>query len=304
VLDADLATTARRQAWGAGLAGGIATAALGGAALGSTWLAIGHVNPVVTAVLALVPLAMAETIDGLAPALRLLDPLRAAYIRLTDLTTLSPAPSTRNGAISLTNATVSWPDATTPALRDVTLDIPTGAEVAVVGPSGAGKSTLLALLLGFLTPDIGSAVVPATVAWCPADPCLAATTVRENLRLGDATATDDTLRAALRAVAMDDWTDRLDTRLGPNGAGASGGEARRLALARALLRAPHADVVLLDEPTAHLDEATAHRVLANLRHALVGRTVVLVTHRPDEARDATMVLSVDNGQVNVLTPVA
>jgi ABC-type transport system involved in cytochrome bd biosynthesis fused ATPase/permease subunit len=186
----------------------------------------------------------------------------------------------------------------------VTLDIPTGAEVAVLGRSGAGKSTLLALLLGFLTPDTGSAVIPATVAWCPSDPCLAATTVRENLRLGDASATDEALRAALRAVALDDWTDRLDTRLGPNGAGASGGEARRLALARALLRAPHTDLVLLDEPTAHLDEATAQRVLANLRRALVGRTVVLVTHRPDEARDAAMVLSVDNGQVNVLTPVA
>jgi thiol reductant ABC exporter CydD subunit/thiol reductant ABC exporter CydC subunit len=304
LLDADLAATARRQAWGAGLAGGIATAALGGAALGSTWLAIGHANPVLTAVLALVPLAMAETIDGLAPALRLLDPLRAAYARVTEPTTLPPAPPPTNGAISLTNATVSWPDATAPALRDVTLDIPTGAEAAVLGPSGAGKSTLLALLLGFLTPDTGSAVIPATVAWCPSDPCLAATTVRENLRLGDATATDEALRAALRAVALDDWTDRLDTRLGPNGAGASGGEARRLALARALLRAPHADLVLLDEPTAHLDEATAQRVLANLRRALAGRTVVLVTHRPDEARDSTMVLSVDNGQVNVLTPVA
>ncbi|HYS38164.1 MAG TPA: ATP-binding cassette domain-containing protein, partial [Pseudonocardiaceae bacterium] len=136
------------------------------------------------------------------------------------------------------------------------------------------------------------------------DPHLAATTVRENLRLGDPTATDDTLRAALRTVALDDWTDRLDTRIGPNGAGASGGEARRLALARALLRAPHADLVLLDEPTAHLDEPTAARVLANLRRALAGRTVVLVTHRPLEARDATMVLSIDNGQVNVLTPVA
>src|SRR6202035_1480155 len=107
-----------------------------------------------------------------------------------------------------TQATVSWPDATTPALRDVTLHIPTGAEVAVLGPSGAGKSTLLALLLGFLTPATGTAVVPATVAWCPADPYLAATTVRENLRLGNATATDEALRAALRTVALDDWTDR------------------------------------------------------------------------------------------------
>jgi ABC-type transport system involved in cytochrome bd biosynthesis fused ATPase/permease subunit len=247
---------------------------------------------------------MAETIDGLAPALRLLDPLRAAYRRVTEPTTLPPAAPATNGDINLANATVSWPDATAPALRDVTLHIPTGAEVAVVGPSGAGKSTLLALLLGFLTPETGTATVPATVAWCPSDPQLAATTVRENLRLGDHTASDDTLRAALRAVALDDWTDRLDTRIGPNGACASGGEARRLALARALLRAPHADLVLLDEPTAHLDEPTAERVLANLRRALAGRTVVLVTHRPGETHDATMVLSVDNGQVSVLTPVA
>ncbi|HEY3749605.1 MAG TPA: thiol reductant ABC exporter subunit CydD [Pseudonocardiaceae bacterium] len=301
--DTDLAATARRQAWSAGLTTGIATAALGAAALGSTWLAVGHVNPVLAAVLALVPLAMAETVEGLGPALRQLDPLRAAYGRVTELDTVPEVQaSTVDGPIELSGVSVSWPGAATPALRDVDLRVPAGAEVAVLGPSGAGKSTLLALLLGFLAPDTGTAQVPATVAWCPPEPYLSATTVRENLRLGDPTADDDTLRAALRAVALDEWTDRLDTRLGRGGAGASGGEAQRLALARAVLRAKDAELVLLDEPTAHLDEPTARRVLAGLREAFAGRTVVHVTHRPADAEDATMVVRVMDGQVS--SPVA
>ncbi|HEX4702267.1 MAG TPA: thiol reductant ABC exporter subunit CydC, partial [Pseudonocardiaceae bacterium] len=294
VLDADLATTARRQAGGAGLATGVATAALGLAALGGTLLAIGHVHPVLVVVLALLPLAMAETVDGLGPAVRQLDPLRAAYGRVTELAVLPtharPQPAED---IELDRVTVSWPGAATPSLRDVGLHVPAGAELAVLGPSGAGKSTLLALLMGFLTPDAGTARMPCTVAWCPPEPYLAATTVRENLRLGDPTATDDTLRAALRTVALDDWTDRLDMGV----VSASGGEAQRLALARAVLRAPYADLVLLDEPTAHLDEPTARRVLAGVRAACVGRTVVHVTHRPADAADATMVIHVDGSRI-------
>ncbi|HEX9334840.1 MAG TPA: ATP-binding cassette domain-containing protein, partial [Pseudonocardiaceae bacterium] len=295
-LDNDLAATARRQAWAAGLASGIATAALGFAALFSATLATGTTAVVV----ALIPLALAETLDALPPALRLLPTLRAAHSRVT--VTAPPTRPTPHGDIDLRDVTVTWPDTTTPVLRDVTLRIPPGTEVAVTGPSGAGKSTLLALLLGFLPATAGTARIPATVAWCPADPCLSATTVRENLRLGDPTASDDTLRAALRTVGLDGWS--LDTRLGPNGAGASGGEARRIALARALLRAPHADAVLLDEPTAHLDDDTAAQVMANLRTERAGRTVVLVTHRPDEARDAAMVVHIENGQVRVRQPVA
>jgi ATP-binding cassette subfamily C protein CydCD len=195
---------------------------------------------------------------------------------------------------------VSWPGAATPTLRDVDFRVAPGTEVAVVGPSGAGKSTLLALLLGFLPPAGGVARLPRTVAWCPPEPFLAATTVRENLRLGDPAADDDTLRAALRVVALEDW--RLDTRLGPGGAGASGGEAQRLALARAVLRAKDADLVLLDEPTAHLDEPTARRVLAGLRAAFADRAVVHVTHRPADAALATRVVRVEAGRVHAVDP--
>jgi ATP-binding cassette subfamily C protein CydCD len=297
-LDRTLASTARRQAWGAGIATGTATLALGMAALGSAWLAAGHVHPVLVVVLALVPLAMVETVEGLGPAVRQLDPLRMAYARVTELDTVpSSKRSTVDGEVDLTGVSVSWPEATAPALHDVYLHVPTGTELAIMGPSGAGKSTLLALLLGFLPPATGTAVVPTAVAWCPPEPYLSATTVRENLRLGDPTADDDTLRAALRTVALDEWTDRLDTRLGQGGAGASGGEAQRLALARVVLRAPKADLILLDEPTANLDEPTARRVLTGLRAACAGKTIVHVTHRAADARDATTVIQIEGGRV-------
>jgi thiol reductant ABC exporter CydD subunit/thiol reductant ABC exporter CydC subunit len=294
-LDATLAATARRQAWGAGVTTAIGIAALGAAALAGAWLSTGHVNPVDTTVLALVPLALAETVDGLGPALRHLDPLRAAYGRITELDTPVPVRSTPDGPVDLANVSVTWPGATEPALRDVTLTLRPGVETAVMGPSGAGKSTLLALLLGFLPPT-GQATIPAAVAWCPPEPYLSATTVRENLRLADPTADDATLRAALHTVALDDW--HLDTRLGQAGTGTSGGEAQRLSLARTLLRARHADLILLDEPTAHLDAPTAHRVLAALRTELAGKTIVHVTHRPADAQAAATVLRVTEGRVS------
>lgn len=299
-LDEQLTATARRQAWGAGLANGVATAALGGAALVSAWLAVGRVSPVLVVVLALLPLALAETVDGLAPALRGIDPLRDAYARVSTRAA-APRRSTMDGDVDLAGVSVSWPGAAGPTLRDVRLRVEPGTEVAVLGPSGSGKSTLLALLLGFLPPDTGTARIPTRVAWCPPEPYLAATTIRENLRLGDPSASDDELRAALRAVALDDWD--LDIRLGPAGSGVSGGEAQRLSLARTVLRAKDADLVLLDEPTAHLDAATARRVLAGVRAAVRERAVVHVTHRQADAAGATRVVRVAGGHLRADQPV-
>lgn len=326
-LDGRLAGQARRQAAGAGAAAGATVAVLGFAALAGAWLAAaavsaGALNPLLAPVLALLPLALAETMDGLAPAAQRLDVLRAAYARVTEITesaTASAAGSPESpeftgftgftGEILLDAVDVRWPDAPEPALRGVSLRIPAGAQVAVVGPSGAGKSTLLALLLGLLPAERGLALRPRDVAWCPQDPQLVSTTVRENLRLGDPHADDQSLRAVLGQVALDGWADRLDVPLGPGGVLASGGEAARLALARALLRARRSSdsgdrsgdrgggLVLLDEPTAQLDEPTAARVLATLRDALAGHTVVHVTHRPAEAAMADLVIEVDAGQV-------
>ncbi len=202
-----------------------------------------------------------------------------------------------SSGVLLDGVDVWWPGAAEPSLRDVTLDLPQGATVAVVGPSGAGKSTLLALLLGFLPARTGHAKIPDRVTWCPQEPQLVSTTIRENLRMADPHADDAALRTALRLAGLDAWTDRLDTLVGTGGAAVSGGEAHRLALARALVAAPRADLVLLDEPTAHLDVPTADAVLDRLRGALAGRTVIHVTHRPAEAADADLVLEVVSGRV-------
>jgi ATP-binding cassette subfamily C protein CydCD len=202
--------------------------------------------------------------------------------------------------VELSAAEIAWPGTERPALSEVNLQIPPGTYVAVVGPSGAGKSTLLAALLGFLPPQHGNVSTPHNVAWAPQEPQLVSTTVAENLRLAAPRATDDELRHALDLAVLPDV--ELGTVLGSAGAGLSGGQAQRIALARALLAAPDADLILLDEPTAHLDEPTARTLRANLRKVLEGRTVVHVTHHADEAGDADLVLEVREGHVTAWEP--
>jgi thiol reductant ABC exporter CydD subunit/thiol reductant ABC exporter CydC subunit len=311
--DTALATEARRQAFGAGAATAVITtatgvAALAGAASAASAVASGHLNPVLAPLLGLLPLAVTEAVALLPPAAQQFGTLRTSTGRLHEL--LATASQQRgqgsrtevamaHGGVRLAGVDVRWPGEAAPALRDIHLEVPSGALVAVVGPSGAGKSTLLALLLGLLPPERGVARIPEAVAWCPQEPQLVSTTVRENLRLGNPHAGDDRLRQALRQAGLAGWTERLDILVGSAGTALSGGEAQRLALARALLRAEHAHLVLLDEPTAHLDEATSSDMLRRLRRVFAGRTVVHVTHRPDEAADADLVVNVRDGHVRI-----
>jgi ATP-binding cassette subfamily C protein CydCD len=287
-LDASLTARARRQAFGAGAATALITLATGVAAI----VGASSGNPV----LALVPLALVEALVMLPPAMQHRAALNSAYSRVRSLLDSEPSPlglPAQSMGVSLKNVDVRWPGATQPSLRDVTLDIPAGSHVAVLGPSGAGKSTLLALLLGFLPAERGIAHVPSRVAWCPQEPQLVSTTIRENLRLGDPEASDPQLASALTQAGLGHWTGRLDQLVGM----VSGGEADRLALARALVAVPNADLVVLDEPTAHLDVPTAKTVLAGLSAQLKGRTLVHVTHRPEEAAAADLVIRVDQGRV-------
>jgi thiol reductant ABC exporter CydD subunit/thiol reductant ABC exporter CydC subunit len=311
-LDARLAARARRQAFGAGAAAAISLAALGLASLVALWLAgnavaAGHLSPVLAPVLALVPLALAETVDALGPAAQRLDTLRDAQARIAQVLTepgepVPPASISSDGSITLGGVDARWPGAAAPALRGVDLRIPAGSRVVVVGPSGAGKSTLLALLLGFLPAERGTITLPAAVTWCPQEPQLVSTTVRENLRIADPEADDDALRAALTRAALPNWADRLDTRLGATGASVSGGEGTRLALARALLHAKRGGLVLFDEPTAHLDADSAAVVLDTIGRGLHDHTVLHVTHDPAQVADADMVVEVRAGQVLVRQP--
>ncbi|QQQ76570.1 thiol reductant ABC exporter subunit CydD [Saccharothrix sp. 6-C] len=294
-LDADLARQARRQAFGAGAAIGIVHLTTGLAAAVCIGLA-GGVDPLLVPVLGLVPQALAEVLSTLPTAAQHRGALRESYGRIVDRST--PTQGSRvsrvergavGGAVGLEGVTVTWPGSAEPVLERVSFDLPAGAKVAVVGPSGAGKSSLFALLLGFIEPERGLVWRPDRVAWCPQEPMLVSTTVRENLRLGDPRADDERLRWALdvAGVRLD-----LDTVIGPTLL--SGGEAQRVALARALLY--DADLVLLDEPTAHLDEPTAAALLARLDDVLRDKTVIHITHRPGEAARTDLVLDVTEGR--------
>jgi ATP-binding cassette subfamily C protein CydD/ATP-binding cassette subfamily C protein CydCD len=170
-----------------------------------------------------------------------------------------------------------------------------GEVVALTGPSGCAKSTALRVLLGFVTPvegtvTVGGRTVPGMdpvawrrqTAWVPQRAQLFADTVRANVTLG-APASDTDVRRALEqagaAAFVAELPRGLETRLGDDGAGLSAGQRQRLALARAFLR--DAPVVLLDEPTANLDENTAAEVMAAIRRLAHGRTVLMAAHRPE-----------------------
>ncbi|ONI82043.1 glutathione/cysteine ABC transporter permease/ATP-binding protein [Saccharothrix sp. ALI-22-I] len=295
VQDAELARLARRQALGAGAAIGIVHLTTGLASAVCIGLA-GGVDPLLVPVLGLVPLALAEVLSALPTAAQHRAALRESYGRIVEQSLVHVEPSARveqvavGGAVGLEGVTVRWPGSAEPVLERVCVDLPAGAKVAVVGPSGAGKSSLFALLLGFLEPERGLVWRPERVAWCPQEPMLVSTTVRENLRLGDPRADDDRLLWALDVAGV---RVGLDTMIGPTLL--SGGEAQRVALARALLY--DADLVLLDEPTAHLDEPTAQALLARLDDVLRDKTVIHITHRPEEADRADVVLEVAEGRM-------
>ncbi len=199
------------------------------------------------------------------------------------------------GAVAFEGVTVRYPGRSSDAVNGVSFGVAPGETVALVGPSGVGKSTLLDVLLGFVRPTdgrvrIGGAELGALdleqwrsrIAWVPQRPHLYAGTIEENVRLARPDADDAAVRQALRDAGALEFVDALPegagTVLGEDGAGLSAGQRQRLALARAFLA--DRPVLLLDEPTAALDGATEAEVVAAVRRLAVGRTVLLVVHRP------------------------
>lgn len=201
-------------------------------------------------------------------------------------------------ALLLCDASVVHPGREGAALHEVSLRIARGERVAVVGGSGAGKSTLLGLVAGELAPHAGQVrALPAT--WLTQRTELFQDSLRDNLRLADPQASDEALWNALRAAGLEVdvrlLARGLDTPLGEGGLGLSGGQSRRLALARLLLR--RAGFWLLDEPTEALDAATAADVLARLARHADGRTVLLATHLRREAQLADRLLVLRAGRL-------
>jgi ATP-binding cassette subfamily C protein CydCD len=200
--------------------------------------------------------------------------------------------------VELRDLAATWPGGPT-VFAGLNAVAEPGRWLSVTGASGSGKSTLLAVMLGFLPAAGGRLLLTGRAAWCPQEAHLFDSTIRGNLLLGlpdgQRPEAGPQLQAALAAVGLGPLIarlkDGLDTRIGPGGAFLSGGERQRLAVARTLLTG--ADVILLDEPTAHLDAESGRAMLAELRHGLRDRTVVLVTHNAEDITAEDIRLDLD-----------
>ncbi len=218
----------------------------------------------------------------------------------------------KNFDIVFRRVSLTYPGADRPALRNIDLKIPEGARVAFIGTSGAGKSSLADLLIRFRDPTEGEIFLGgvalqnlagdflrARIAVIRQNPHLFAATVAENLLLARPGATKEELWDALAAVGLDEIIRALplglDSHVGVGGARLSGGQAKRLGLARALLT--DAPILFLDEPTEGLDPETARRTLDALIERTKGRTLVLATHRYAELKKMDEIITLDGGVV-------
>ncbi|WP_062464352.1 thiol reductant ABC exporter subunit CydC [Demequina soli] len=303
---------ARPAAWAAGaqaLFQGLAVIAL--VALGVLAVRSGDLDGPSAAVVALLPLAAFEAMGAVPAAVQQYFRSAAAARRLAELTAedapepAAPARMTGASSLVLDGLSVAWPGAE--PTRPVTATVDAGAVLAVVGRSGVGKTTLLTTLAGALPPAAGTAtlggteVSPAltgtTIAMTAEDAHVFGTTVLENLRVARGDVTEDEAWVALALVGLDAWVRGLPagihTELGPGGRTVSGGERRRLLLARtSLVPAP---VLLIDEPAEHLDDSGASALRAMVsRMTAEGRTVVLVTHDLSLLDLADAVVSLDD----------
>jgi thiol reductant ABC exporter CydC subunit len=324
--DAELAGIGRRDALVAGLGDSLSALVAGLTAAGVLAVAVsahdaGTLDRVLVASLALLALASFEAVAPLPAAARDASAVVAAGRRVLELTDRESAvrdpaaplpPPPRRAQVALEGVTARYGPGEEPALAGVSLTLDPGRRVALVGPSGAGKTTVTNLLLRFLDPEQGRVTIAGsdlrayrqedvrrTFALAGQDAHLFNSTIRANLLLARPDATDDELRAALDRARIGEWAaslpDGLDTQVGEEGGQLSGGQRQRLVLARALLAG--APVLLLDEPTAHLDPDTAQRLIDDVLDAAEGQTVLLITHRPEGLERMDEIVTLDAGVV-------
>ena len=250
-------------------------------------------------------LAAFEAVTPLGQTGRELSATLAAGRRILELTDrdavvtdpVRPAPPPQwPVSVELDHVSARYPRQPRSAVDDVSLRLEPGEQVALVGPSGAGKTTVVNLLLRFLDPERGRVTlggrdlreyrqedVRGVVSVAGQDSHLFSASIRDNVRLSRPQATDAEIEEALRRARIWEWVERLPdglgTFVGDEGRELSGGQRQRIVLARALL--VDSPVLILDEPTAHLDPDTAAELVHDVFAAAGGRTVLLITHRSE-----------------------
>ena len=332
---AELARLERRAASGAGLGAGLASAATGLTVWGVLLLAVaatgfGTLTRVPLAVVTLTALAAFEAVTALPAAAIQLGHARTSAARLTSVLD-APDPVAEPAAprplpdgpvrVRLRGAQVRYQPGGPLALDGVDLDLDAGQRVALIGPSGAGKSTVAAVLLRFVDLAGGRATlggaagsglaepeedlagyaaddVRTVIGGCAQDPHIFDTTIAGNLRLARPRAGQEQLTGAAARAGLLPWIESLprgwDTPVGAHGAAISGGQRQRLALARALLADP--PVMVLDEPTAHLDAGSRRALTADILSVTTGRATLLITHKLDGLDQVDEIVVLDHGR--------
>jgi ABC-type transport system involved in cytochrome bd biosynthesis fused ATPase/permease subunit len=272
--------------------------------IGATAVASGTLHGPNLAVLGLTPLALHESFGDLTKAAQTLTQARTSLTRILGLLAAEPVgigdrtlvqPDGTNASseaveeaafsdgssvpvLSLTDLTIGWPGSSS-LISGINLSIARGERVVITGASGIGKTTLAATILGLIPPVAGSVDAPLDIAYLAQDAHIFATTVAENVRIGNPRASDEEVESALaKAGAAHLEPLRM---VGEDGTTLSGGEARRLALARVFASSGVPRVVILDEPTEHLDQETATALLDDVLASFSASALLIITHDPD-----------------------